>query len=148
MGSHCTRVRPTMDFVADQMCFACGKDNPIGLHLTFAFEGEEYVTRFLADPSVQGYHGIVHGGIVATVLDEVMARLVWEKAGPSATARLEVRYRRPVPVRQPIVVRGRITAVRRDGQLYETAATAALDDGTILAEATGLIVRMDHPGGA
>jgi uncharacterized protein (TIGR00369 family) len=135
-----------MDFVADQMCFACGKDNPIGLHLSFAFDGEEYVTRFRADARWQGYHGIVHGGIVATVLDEVMARLVWERAGPSATARLSVRYCRPVPVEQPVVVRARITAVRRQGHLYETAATAVLEeDGAVLAEATGLVMRMARP---
>lgn len=137
-----------MDFVADQMCFACGIHNPIGLHLTFAFEGEEYVTRFLADARFQGYHGIVHGGIVATLLDEVMARLVWEQAGPSATARLDVRYRRPAPIGTPIVARGRITAVRRAGQVYETAATAALEDGAVLAEATGLVVRIERPEGA
>lgn len=136
-----------MDFMADQMCFACGVDNPIGLHLTFTFDGEEYITSFLADARYQGYQGIIHGGIIATLLDEVMARLVWEKAGPSATARMEVRYRRPAPVGAVIHVRGRITAVRRDGQLYETAATATLADGTILAEATGLVMRQDRPEG-
>lgn len=137
-----------LEFVADHMCFACGRDNPIGLHLSFAFDGEEYVTRFVADARLQGYHGIVHGGIVATVLDEVMARLVWEVAGPSATARLSVRYCRPVPVEQPVVVRGRIIAVRRQGQLYETAATAVLEEsGAVLAEATGLVMRMARQEG-
>jgi len=136
-----------MDFVADQMCFACGRENPIGLRLTFAFDGAEYVTRFTADARVQGYHGIIHGGIVATLLDEVMARLVWERAGPSATARLDVRYRHPAPVGVPIEVRGRITAVRRASQVYETAATAALADGTVLAEATGMVMRMQPAEG-
>ncbi|HOF88723.1 MAG TPA: PaaI family thioesterase [Armatimonadota bacterium] len=138
-----------MDFVADQMCFACGRENPIGLRLTFAFDGAEYVTRFTADARVQGYRGIIHGGIVATLLDEVMARLVWEQAGPSATARLDIRYRRPAPIGAAIEVRGRITAVRRAGQLFETAARATLADGTVLADATGLVMRR-HPaeGGA
>jgi uncharacterized protein (TIGR00369 family) len=135
------------DFVADQMCFACGVDNPIGLHLTFRTEGEEYVTTFQADARYQGYHGIIHGGIVATLLDEVMVRQVWEQAGPSATAKLDIRYRQPAPVGQPITVRGRITAVRR-GRLFETAAEARLADGTVLAEAVGLIMCLARAGGA
>ncbi|MCJ7751507.1 MAG: PaaI family thioesterase, partial [Armatimonadetes bacterium] len=63
----------------DDMCFACGKGNPIGLKLDFRFEGEEYVTEFEVRPEYQGWAGIVHGGLLATVLDETMARLLWEK---------------------------------------------------------------------
>lgn len=130
-----------MVFVADQMCFACGPGNPRGLKLTFHLDGDEYVTSFVADRAYQGYEGIIHGGILATLLDEVMARYVWEKAGPAATAKLTIRYRRPAPTGQVIEVRGRITAVRSHGQAYETAAEARLADGTLLAEATGLIMR-------
>lgn len=133
-----------MDFVADRMCFACGTENPIGLKLQFHRDGEVYVTTFIADQAFQGYQNIVHGGIVATLLDEVMARYVWELYGPSATAKLEVRYRRPAPCGVPIEVRGWITAVRRGGRALETAAEARLEDGTIVAEATGLVVCLDR----
>ncbi len=136
-----------MEFVADQLCFACGPDNPIGLKLTFRQEGERYATTFTANRLLQGYQGIVHGGLVATVLDEVMARLVWAKYGPAATARLEVRYRCPAPVEQPIAVQGWITAERQGGRVLETAAAARLADGTLLAEATALVMRLKRPPG-
>ena len=136
-----------MAFIADDMCFACGRANPIGLKLTFHEEGDEYIATFVADPAHQGYAGVVHGGILATLLDEIMARYVWVKAGPAATAKLEIRYRRPAPTGQPIEIRGRITAERRGGRAFETAAVARLEDGTVLAEATGLVVRTERPTG-
>ncbi len=136
-----------MSFVADHYCFACGQDNPIGLKLQFRRDGEFYVTTFTAPPTLQGYHHIVHGGIVATLLDEIMARYVWELQGPSATAKLQVTYRRPAPVGQPLTVRGWVTGVHRGGKATETAAEIRLEDGTLIAEATGLIVRMARPPG-
>jgi acyl-coenzyme A thioesterase PaaI-like protein len=129
-------------FEADGMCFACGPENPVGLHLTFHDEGEESVTTFVPARAHQGYKGIVHGGLIATVLDEVMVRHVWQRYGPSATARLDVRYRHPAPTETPIEVRGWITAIRRGGRAFETAAVARLADGTVLAEATGLAIRL------
>ena len=136
-----------MEFVADQRCFACGLENPNGLRLTFHREEDHYVTTFVADEMFQGYQGVVHGGIIATLLDEIMARYVWELDGPSATAKLTIVYRQPAPVGQPIVVRGWICARRRGGRVVETAATASLADGTLLAEATGLIFRLASPPG-
>ncbi len=133
-----------MSFIADQMCFACGCDNPHGLHLTFQLDGDVYTTTFIPKPTHQGYQGIVHGGIMATLLDEIMARLVWIKAGPAATAKIAISYRHPASVGQPIIVRGWITAERRGGRAFEMAATAMLADGTLLAEATSLVLRITH----
>lgn len=135
-------TNPDAAFIDDQMCFACGRENPVGLKLTFRQEGEAYVTTFTPPRHFQGYQGIVHGGIVATLLDEVMARLVWlVLAAPAATARLEVRYRRPAPVGVPIEVRGWITEQRGE-RVFTTAAEARLADGTLLAEATALVMRV------
>lgn len=134
-----------MDFVADQLCFACGRDNPIGLHLSFHQEDHTYVTVFTADAAHQGYQGIVHGGIIATLLDEIMARYVWSLHGPSATAHLDIRYRRPAPTGQPLHVRGWLTATRRGGRAFECAATVCLANGTLLAEATALLLRTSPP---
>lgn len=136
-----------MTFIADHYCFACGAENPIGLHLQFRREGDVYATTFTAPPVLQGYHGIVHGGIVATLLDEIMARYVWELQGPSATAKLEIKYRRPAPVGEPLEVRGWVTGTHRGGRATETAAEIRLADGTLIAEATGLIVRLERAQG-
>jgi acyl-coenzyme A thioesterase PaaI-like protein len=131
-----------MAFVADNGCFVCGPANAGGLQLTFAHDGEMYVTTCIVPATYQGYQGIVHGGILSTLLDEVMARLVWERYGPAATARLAVRFHRPAPIGVPLEFRGWITAARRGGQLCDTAAQALLVDGTLLAEATALVVRV------
>jgi len=117
----------------DDMCFACGKGNPIGLKLDFRFEGEEYVTEFEVKPEYQGWAGIVHGGLLATVFDETMARLLLEKELKAITARLNVRYQGPLSVGESVTVRARITKQR--SPLIETAAEAAKADGTVVAEA-------------
>lgn len=120
----------------DDMCFACGKGNPIGLKLDFRFEGEEYVTEFEVRPEYQGWMGIVHGGLLATVLDETMARLLWEKELNAITGRLNVRYHDRLSVGESVTVRARITKQR--SPLIETSAEAAKADGTVVAEATAV----------
>jgi acyl-coenzyme A thioesterase PaaI-like protein len=118
------------------MCFACGKGNPIGLKLDFRFEGEEYVTEFEVRPEYQGWAGIVHGGLLATVLDESMARLLWEKELNAITGRLNVRYHDRLTVGESVTVRARITKQR--SPLIETSAEAAKADGKVVAEATAV----------
>jgi len=120
----------------DDMCFACGKGNPIGLKLDFRFEGEEYVTEFEVRPEYQGWAGIVHGGLLATVLDETMARLLWEKELNAITGRLNVRYHDRLAVGESVTVRARITKQR--SPLIETTAKALKTDGTVAAEATAV----------
>jgi len=131
-----------MEFVSDQMCFACGRENPIGLKLIFREEGTVYAATFVAEAAHQGYQGIVHGGIIATLLDEIMARLVWARYGRAATAKLDIRYRQPAPTGTPLEVRGWITAERRGGRAMETAGDLRLSDGTLLAAGTALVIRL------
>lgn len=121
-------------------CFACGPDNPIGLKLDFSEEGEKYVARFTAGPEHQGYDGIVHGGIVSTLLDEIMARYPYAKGEDTVTARLEIRYRQPTPVGRELTVTGWIVSKR--GRIYETAGTVALADGTVTAEGKATVMVM------
>ena len=124
----------------DDMCFACGERNPIGLRLQFHFEGDEYVTTFQVRPEHQGWTGIAHGGLLATALDEVMARLLWEKGLNAITGRLEVRYHQPVSLGGTLDVRGRIT--RRTSRGVETTAEARTPDGSVVAEARAVSVEV------
>jgi uncharacterized protein (TIGR00369 family) len=82
-------------------CFACGLENPSGLRLRFYDNGEDQVfTQFIIDSQHAGYPGMAHGGIVAAILDEVGGRTVMVN-NPNCffvTARMDVRYRQPVPV--------------------------------------------------
>ncbi|MDR7866504.1 MAG: PaaI family thioesterase [Sporomusaceae bacterium] len=121
-------------------CFACGPNNPIGLKLRFSEEGDKYVARFTAGPEHQGYDGIVHGGIVSTLLDEIMARYPYAKGENTVTARLEIRYRQPTPVGKELTVTGWIASKR--GRIYETAGTVALEDGTVTAEGKATVMVM------
>lgn len=123
------------------MCFVCGPDNPIGLKLKFTEENDRYTARFTAGPEHQGFDGIVHGGIVATLLDEIMARYPYAKGQDAVTARLEVRYRQPTPVGVELTLTGWV--VSQKGRMYELAGTVSLPDGTITAEgkATVMLIR-------
>jgi uncharacterized protein (TIGR00369 family) len=121
------------------MCFACGRSNPIGLKLAFHFEDDEYVTTFEVKQEHQGWAGIAHGGLVATVLDETMTRLLWEKDIDSVTARLQVRYHHPIHVGDILEARGRIVRLRPP--LIEMAA-AATANGIVVAEATASSIKL------
>src|SRR5664280_1144529 len=90
-------------------CFACGRQNPCGLKLEFEEQADTYVTHFTGGPQHQGYDGIMHGGIISTLLDEVMARYIYAKGMNAVTARLEVRYVKPTPIGVPLLIQGRIT---------------------------------------
>lgn len=116
----------------DEWCFACGRDNPIGLKLDFHEENDTYISTFTPAPEHQGYGGIMHGGLVSTLLDEIMARYLYAKGLTAVTAKLEVRFRHPTPIGQELRICGWITGQR--GKMYELAGNISLPDGTVTAE--------------
>lgn len=124
-------------------CFVCGVENSYGLKLKFyeTAPGEVRVTHTVP-PQYQGYPGIVHGGIVASMLDEAAGRCLMG-ADPSQprfmfTARLDIQYRKPVPVGQPLSIVGR--SGRRKTRSATATASIFSQDGEILAEATAVLV--------
>lgn len=125
----------------NQWCFVCGRKNPIGLKLIFAEYPDHYETHFTAGPEHQGYDGIVHGGILSTLLDEITARYIYAQGKNAVTARLEVRFRRPTPIGVELKVTGKIVAQR--GKLYEMAGAIALPDGTVTADAKATVMVLD-----
>ena len=97
----------------DGMCFGCGSENPIGLHLNFAWDGDTYGTRFVPEACHQGWVGRVHGGILALLLDEVLSRAALERHGLDwVTAELTTRLVRPAPTGEALIVQGRIDSAR------------------------------------
>jgi acyl-coenzyme A thioesterase PaaI-like protein len=123
-------------------CFVCGKENPYGLNLEF-FEtspGEVEVDIVIPD-QYQGYPGVVHGGIVAAILDEVTGRVhMGDPPRFMFTARLDIRYRKNVPIGQPLHIIGRA------GKSKERTAMASGQifgpNGELLAEAEALLVNV------
>ncbi len=131
-----------MELVDDQMCFVCGKKNPAGLHLDFELVGQTQVrTSFLPTPAFQGFRDIVHGGIIATILDEVMVNGCWLRGVRVVTGKLEVRLRRPARVGERLHFAGRIL---RDGRrTVDVESQAATAEGVVVAEARGVLVKVE-----
>lgn len=122
-------------------CFVCGLENPFGLHLRFDVTAPGKVTsEFTIGEEYQGYPGVVHGGIVAAMLDEVAGRSHMGVDPPRFmyTAKLDIRYRKNVPVGQPLLLVG---IAGNNKRRTATASSAIYDkEGTLLAEAEALLV--------
>ncbi|MEA3345296.1 MAG: PaaI family thioesterase [Chloroflexota bacterium] len=120
------------------MCFGCGKDNPAGFHLRFHQEDGEAVAEFVPDERYQGWEGIMHGGLISTLLDEAIGYAAYYRGIiPIVTARMEVRFHRPIPIGQKVLIRAKIIQARR--KLADAQATVKLADGPMAAEATALL---------
>ena len=118
----------------DGKCFACGPENPQGLGMKIQYEKDQISCRISLAPHFQGWAGIAHGGVVAAMLDEVMAYAVLHFLGSGVTASMDLRYRKPVPLGQELLVTGWIAKQR--GNLAETQARLTLAaDHQVLAEA-------------
>jgi acyl-coenzyme A thioesterase PaaI-like protein len=99
-----------LTFGPDQRCFGCGPANPMGMGLRFFREGDEVVTTFTARDGWEGPPGILHGGLQATLADEIGAWTVVGLRGRFGfTGSAELRWIRPARVDRPIEARGRIT---------------------------------------
>jgi acyl-coenzyme A thioesterase PaaI-like protein len=93
---------------ADNYCFVCGPGNPRGLKLKVQYHPAELAAEMevTLPREYQGWVEVIHGGILATLLDEVMAHAVWRFAGPGLTLSLEVRFHQPLKPDEPIRARG------------------------------------------
>lgn len=125
----------TIDTQKDiDMCFACGRNNPIGLKLKFQRDGKGVKAEFTPTKVYQGWADIVHGGILHCILDEAMSWAAIFEGLYCVTARMETRFRRAALVGEPLVATGYITRNKR--RLVETKAEITLKDGTLVAEST------------
>lgn len=128
-------------------CFVCGLENPFGLHLRFyTTTPGEVVVEYTVPEHYQGYPGVVHGGIVAAMLDEATGRVfMGDPVAPRFmyTARLDIRYRKNVPVGKLLKVVGR--AGKNKGRTAMATGAIYDADGELLAEAEALMV--DVPAG-
>ncbi len=126
---------------AQNRCFGCGQANPVGLHLEFFLAEDSAVVSFatIAD-TYEGPPGYLHGGIIATLLDEAMSKAVRACGLVAMTRRLEVDYLRPVPSGSPIRIEGRV--VRGDGRKHWTEARILDANGVVIAEGKGLFIEI------
>jgi acyl-coenzyme A thioesterase PaaI-like protein len=128
--------------IAPHHCFACGTLNEHGLHLDLHLERGRSWVELTLDDRFQGWDEIAHGGILSTILDEVMAWALVAEDNWGLTARLSVEFKAPVRIGQAIRAEGWITRSRK--RIVDTEARVVdATDGTLLATATGVYVAAD-----
>lgn len=125
------------------MCFACGRDNAIGLKLDFHQEGESVKAEFVPGEPYQGWPGVVHGGLICTMLDEVMGYAAGFKGLYAVTAKMEVHYRKPALIGQRLLLSAKVKSV--NGRTVTCDGEIRLEDDTLIAEACSelRIIRTD-----
>ena len=117
-------------------CFVCGPANPIGLGVVFHLDDEICRGVFTPKAEHMGYDQVTHGGIVFSLLDDVMANWVWLKGERCFTAKAEIRYRAELPVGTPIRLEGR--CVKRKGRLVQMEGfLIRIADDFVVAKASG-----------
>jgi acyl-coenzyme A thioesterase PaaI-like protein len=129
-----------------KMCFICGLENPIGLHLHI-YETEPGVVEstYIAPEHFQGYPGVLHGGIVGAIIDEISGRALMgsDPMNPRFmfTAKLEVKYRRNVPIGRPLKITGK--AVKSKARSAEAwAGIYDAETNELLAEGTTVLMNV------
>jgi len=115
-------------------CFGCGVNNPIGMKLKFDRDGDTLRTEFTPGKNHQGWPGLLHGGILGCLLDEVMSNVAYATGHTCLTASITIRQKKPVRVEVPLVITARITRQRK--KIIETEGRVCLKDGTVVAEST------------
>ena len=122
-------------------CFLCGVDNPIGLKLSFYDdEDDRVIAHFTPGPEHQGYPGVLHGGLTCALLDETIGRTLMKDDIWAMTVSLNVRYRRPIPIGQPLTVVGVMERLR--SRTMEGRGEILLEDGTVAATADAKYMRL------
>ncbi len=127
-----------------RMCFVCGLQNPVGLHLAIYndLDNNCIYSNVIISDQYQSYPGVVHGGIVATMLDEISGRATIMDGNDQnlmVTLKLEVKYRRPTPTNTPLKVIGRV--VSQNESRAKVTGEIQLADGTVTASCEGLLAR-------
>lgn len=125
----------------DHYCFVCGKENPSGLHLTFAACDNKVRTEFIPQKIHQGYKDIVHGGLIAAILDEAMVKASLTQGMPAVTAELTVRFKSPLMAGEKTLIEAHI--VKTNKKIVETYAIIKKCDNTPIAEGHAKLLRQD-----
>ena len=128
-------------------CFVCGKSNDVGLHLEFDVDRETHVSRssVVFDKRFQGWDNIVHGGILAAVLDDTMAYALMSLGTMGITTQLIIKYQKPVKVGETLYLEGSVVKIK-SRLAYTRAVGYSIENGDKITkvEAEGAFY-LDHP---
>lgn len=120
-------------------CFVCSQTNHVGLHLRFERAGQMVRTRFVPGEWHEGWQGVVHGGILAAVLDETMAYTIFFSGVKGVTAKMEIRYRAPIRQGDVLDVEAKIT---KDTRRLVDVACRIVREGQVVVEASGRFIKL------
>ncbi|MBB5065442.1 PaaI family thioesterase [Granulicella mallensis] len=127
----------------DTTCFVCGPDNPLGLRVPFAPDGDAGSTAvYVARKEHGGWNGILHGGVTFSLMDEAFGWCLYFQDIPSVTARIETRFHRPIPIGTRLHIRAWVVGQRK--RLFDAKAEVREGDagGTLLAESEAVLCRV------
>ena len=119
-------------------CFVCGDLNPGGLKAKFFFDGKKAYTEIATDSRFEGYKGIYHGGVLSSLLDEIMIKAILANETYAVTAEMTVRFLLPVKTGDKLSITGWVRSHK--GRLYLTEGEAVNSEGQMVASASGKYV--------
>ncbi len=124
-------------------CFGCGPANEAGLQMKFVLDTEQkhFISKFRLAPRFVGPPGHAHGGIIATILDEAMGKVNKLRGITALTAKMEIKYLKPVPLGKPLIAEGWEVRVR--GREHTYAAEIRNREGQVLAVSKGKFIKID-----
>jgi uncharacterized protein (TIGR00369 family) len=131
--------RPIPDHHLDT-CFGCGPNNPHRLGIEPVYENDRVSAEMAFEDRYEGGPGLVHGGVVAAWFDDLLGFVALMHQKPAVTAKLEVNYRRPIPL--GIRIRSEAWLSSIDGRKLHCEGVAYDEKGEILVEAVGLFIRV------
>ena len=131
-----------LELIDDHRCFVCGMENPDGLRLQWKTEGLTTFAQFIPEPKYQGWRGILHGGIVAALLDEAMTRLACELCGGALTAEMTVRFVAPARIGELLFVRGEMISESRKIVAMKASIHVSHHGGKVIAHSTGKAIKI------
>jgi uncharacterized protein (TIGR00369 family) len=132
-----------MEIENNDRCFVCGKHNPFGLQVTPNISQDGETVQIVCTPPdhFQGWASVMHGGILSTLLDEAITYVGIASFGsPAVTAQLEIRFKSPAPTGKKLFINAR--RIRNTKRLIEAAADITLEDGTLVADGSGKVVKV------
>jgi len=141
VGRGILKFMPDIPLEDDHYCFACGSENNDGLCVNWIVEGRTTRTEFIPPRKFQGWKNIVHGGIIATLLDEAMTRLAWIVCGGALTAEMNVRFLKPAIIGKKLFVYGEIVEEKRKLVKMKACVREGGPAGDIIANSEGIAVK-------
>ncbi|MFQ6038256.1 MAG: PaaI family thioesterase, partial [Candidatus Aminicenantales bacterium] len=117
--------------------------NERGLNIRFTHEDGRATATFTPSEEFEGYRGILHGGILSTLLDEVMIHAILSRGILTFTTRIEVRFKKPAHVGRKLFLEGTVTRMKR--KIIEARGQITDETGTLIAEASGCFYRTESP---